>query len=143
MERKTSAARRDFYVRVSARFLKDPNLSPEAKLLRVILAAYADARTGRTFVGLVTLERLMGCARKKRGRAQRELVKAGWLRLEWQRIGGSSWARREFVLCEPEPSTTGQIARCAEKDQLISHQSQVSHQLPKVILTKPQAGDLT
>ncbi|MBI3669176.1 MAG: hypothetical protein HY237_05295 [Acidobacteria bacterium] len=63
MEQKTSAARRDFYVRVPARLLKDPKLSPEAKLLRVILAAYADARTGRTFVGLATLERLLRCGR--------------------------------------------------------------------------------
>jgi hypothetical protein len=36
----------DFRVQISARFLKDPTISPKAKLLCAILRAYADAKTG-------------------------------------------------------------------------------------------------
>ena len=94
-------ARREFRVLVPARFIKDPNISPQAKLLRVILGAFADGKTGRTYVGLRTVERLMGCGRDARRRAQRELVRAGWLRLERKPAARGRWGCRLFILCEP------------------------------------------
>ncbi len=68
---------KDYYARIAARFLKDPLISPDAKLLRTVLAAFADQRTGRTFVSLRRIERLMRCGRKRRSAAQNELVAAG------------------------------------------------------------------
>ncbi len=93
---------REFYVRTPARFLKDPNISPEAKLLREVLGAFADGHSKRTHVRAVRIQRLMRCGRGKRERAQRELHKTGWLRLDWQRDKRGRWARRIYVLCEPE-----------------------------------------
>jgi hypothetical protein len=97
---------REFRFAVPARLIKDPHLSPAAKLLRVILAAYADARTGRAHVALKTIERLMRCSRTRRERAQRELVAAGWLQLERERMGRGLLGRRIFLLCEPPALTT-------------------------------------
>jgi hypothetical protein len=95
--------KRDYYARLSARFLKDPLISPGAKLLRALLAAFADERTGRTFVSLRRLERLMRCGRKRRSAAQNELVAAGWLQLVRERAYGGRLGRLSFRLCEPPP----------------------------------------
>jgi hypothetical protein len=43
----SSAPPRDYFVRTPARFLKDPRISPQAKLLRVLIGAFADERSGR------------------------------------------------------------------------------------------------
>ena len=66
-----NAKRRGFQIFVPARLIKDPAISPQAKLLCVILGVYADGKTGRTYVGLRTVERLTGCGRDARQRAQR------------------------------------------------------------------------
>ena len=97
-------AKRDYYARLAARFLKDPLISPDAKLLRALLAAFADERTGRTFVSLRRIERLMRCGRKRRSAAQNELVAAGWLQLVRERAYGGRLGRLSFRLCEPPPS---------------------------------------
>jgi hypothetical protein len=70
--------RREFVCPVPASLVKDPSLSARAKLLYLALAAHADARTGRAYLSLKRLEKLMGCARNRREAAQRELV-ATWL----------------------------------------------------------------
>ena len=88
----------DFVVRVAARFLKDPAISSDAKALRAVLGAYADGRTGRTYVLPSTLEQVLGWSRYRRGRAQRELVRRGWLRLGWKRARQARWARRIYFL---------------------------------------------
>jgi hypothetical protein len=95
------APKRDYYARLSARFLKDPLISPDAKLLRALLAAFADERTHRTFVSPRRLDTLLRCAHKYRERLQRELVAAGWLRLERERQHDGRLGRRIYVLCEP------------------------------------------
>lgn len=93
-----------FQVRIPASFLKNPSISPRAKLLRAILAAYADARTGETYVKPATLGKLLRCSRGKREAAQRELVSLGWLKLKFLRGARGRWGRRIFVLTEPTAS---------------------------------------
>ena len=72
---------RDFQVRLSAPFLKDPTISPTAKLLYAILKAHANVSTGQCFITSATIEKLSDCGRDKRERAQHELVGLGYLRL--------------------------------------------------------------
>jgi hypothetical protein len=90
----------DFVVRVAARFLKDPAISSDAKALRAVLGAYADGRTGRTYVLPSTLEEVLGWGRRRREAAQRELVRRGWLRLGWKRGLRARWARRIYFLSQ-------------------------------------------
>jgi hypothetical protein len=92
---------REYFARTPARFLKDPNISPGAKLLRVLLTAFADERTCRTFVTPRRLDRLMDCEHKYRERLQRELVAAGWLKLEGDRKPNGHLGRRIYCLCAP------------------------------------------
>ncbi len=98
---KAQAGRRDFIARIPARLLKDPRLSGRAKGLWAILAAHADVKSRRTFVGGETLDRLMRCGRGAREADQRMLRKTGWLRVEWERDRGGLWSRRIYVLCDP------------------------------------------
>ena len=91
----------DFRVQISARFLKDPAVSPTAKLFLAILRAYADTRTGVSYVTAATLQKLLRCSRGKREAAQREMVESGWLKLAWLRGQRGKWARRVFVVAEP------------------------------------------
>jgi hypothetical protein len=88
----------DFIVRIAARFLKDPAISADAKALRAVIGAYADGHTGRTLVLPRTLEQVLGWGRRRREAAQRELVRGGWLRLEWKRGPRAQWARRIYFL---------------------------------------------
>ena len=94
-----SKTKSEFVVRVAARFLKDPAISSDAKALRAVLGAYADARTGATYVQPSTLEEVLGWGRDRRERAQRELVRCGVVRLGWKRGKGARWARRIYFLC--------------------------------------------
>ncbi len=94
---------RDFFVRVPARLLKNENISPEARLLWCTLGAFADGGTGRTHVGPETLKGLLGCGRTLREEAQRELCKAGWLRIEFERGDRGRWSRRIYILSTPPP----------------------------------------
>jgi len=98
---KESSPRRDYYARLAARFLKDPLISPDAKLLRALLAAFADQRTGRTYVSLRRIQLLMRCGRKRRSCAQNELAAAGWLKLIRERAYGGRLGRLTYLLCEP------------------------------------------
>ena len=88
----------DFMVRLAARFLKDPAISADAKALRAVLGAYADGHTGASYVLPRTLEQILGWSRYRRERAQRELVRLGWLRLGWKRGLRARWARRVYFL---------------------------------------------
>ncbi len=123
---------REFFCRIPASLVKDPKLAPEAKLLYLLLAAHADGRTGKTYVGIRTLERLMGCGRRKRLRAQRMLVQAGWLRLERKHCGRGHWGKRIFVLSLLGPRTRGPFQHCGEKDPFIFDHSQVGPSLGAV-----------
>jgi hypothetical protein len=91
----------DFRVVIPARFLKDPTVSPTAKLMLATLRAYADVSTGVCFVRTETVERLLRCGRDRREAAQRELVRLGWLRLGWRRGYRGKWARRVFFVSDP------------------------------------------
>jgi hypothetical protein len=114
---------RDFIVRVPARFLKDPRISSEAKALRVVIGAFADRRTGQSYVTGATLEKTLGWGRRRREKAQKELVKSVWLKLGWKRGLHGRWARRIYQLCEP--TTVARFERSGETAQLISYHSQV------------------
>jgi hypothetical protein len=118
----TQRPKRDFEVRIPARFLKEPTISPNAKVLRAAIGAFADGKTGVTFVQPKKLEKTLSWGRRRRERAQAELVKAGWLRLKLRRGAHGRWARRIYELCEP--STVARFERSGEKAQLISHHSQ-------------------
>jgi len=98
---RSARAPREYFTRTPARFLKDPNISPGAKLLRVLLTAFADERTCRTFVTPRRLDLLMDCEHKYRERLQRELVAAGWLKLERDRKPNGHLGRRIYFLCAP------------------------------------------
>jgi hypothetical protein len=112
---KQASPRRDYYARLAARFLKDPLISPDAKLLRALLAAFADERTGRTYVSLRRIQLLMRCGRQRRSSAQNELVAAGWLKLIRERAYGGRLGRLTYLLCEPPISAPAhhQQAVCA------------------------------
>jgi hypothetical protein len=114
--------KREFEVRIPARFLKDPAISSDAKVLRAELGAFADGKTGVTFVQPKRLEKILGWGRGRRERAQSELAKAGWLRLSWRRSAHGRWARRVYELCRP--NTVARFERSGETAQLISHHSQ-------------------
>jgi hypothetical protein len=118
----TGPLKRDFEVRIPARFLKDPAISSDAKVLRAEIGAFADGKTGETFVRPKTLETILGWGRRRREQAQAELAEAGWLRLKWRRGSNGRWARRIYELCKP--STVARLERSGEKAQLISHHSQ-------------------
>jgi hypothetical protein len=106
----------DFMVRLAARFLKDPAISSDAKVLRAALGAYADGRTGCTYVQPSTLQEILGWGRGRREAAQRELVRRGWLRLGWKRGARARWARRVYFLT---PMTVARFGRSGEIAQLI------------------------
>jgi hypothetical protein len=140
--------KKDFDVRIPARFLKDPAISCDAKVLRAEIGAFADGKTGVTFVQPKRLEEILGWGRGRRERAQSELAKAGWLRLKWRRSNHGRWARRIYELCQP--TTVARFERSGETAQLISHhsQSQVKSSIPTDLTetsrtVNPLSGDLT
>jgi hypothetical protein len=124
---------REYFCRIPASLVKDPKLAPEAKLLYLVLAAHADGRTGKTYLGLRTIERLMRCSRAKRERAQRTLVQAGWLRLERKRCGQGRWGKRVFVLSFLAPRTSARFHRSGEREPFIFDHSQVGRS-PETVL---------
>jgi hypothetical protein len=113
--------KREFEVRIPARFLKDRAISSDAKVLRAEIGAFADGKTGMSFVQPMKLEQILGWGRRRRERAQAELAKAGWLRLKWRRGNHGRWARRIYELCVP---TDARLERNGQTEQLISHYSQ-------------------
>jgi len=118
-------------VHIPARLLRDRSISADARILRSLIAAYADAKTGRTYVKGETLQLDLGWGRRRREKAQAELRRAGWLRLEWKRGAHRVFARRVYVICDPL-STVAQFERSGEPAQLISYhsQSQVKSSIP-------------
>jgi hypothetical protein len=113
--------KRDFEVRIPARFLKDPAISSDAKALLAVIESFADGKTGFTFVRPKKLDEILHWGRRKREKAQRELCVKGWLRVGWRR-GLGRWSRRTYTVCEP--GTVARFQRSGETVQLISHHSQ-------------------
>jgi hypothetical protein len=99
---RSAPPRREFTVRIAARFLKDPAISADAKALRAVLGAYADGHTGRSYVHPRTLEAVLRWGRGRRESAQRELARGGWLRLERKRPAKGQFGRRIYVLLCPD-----------------------------------------
>lgn len=118
--------RREFYCRVPASLAKDPSLSPRAKLLYVVLAAYADGRTGRAYVRLSKLQEQLGCGRSARERAQRELVRGGWLRLERKPSAAGRWGSRVFCVLFLRSPASAQFDRSGKPEQFFISHSPVS-----------------
>lgn len=116
-----------YEVRIPARFLKEPRISSDAKVLRSVLGAFADGITGRSCVSPKRLQVVLDWGRYRRERAQTELVAKGWLRLEWERGIRGRWARRIYWLCEP-PSTVAHFGRSGANEHALlndQHHSQV------------------
>ena len=135
---------RDFQVRIPAPFLKDPTISPTAKLLLAILKAHADAFTGKCFVTSATIEKLLGCGRNKREMAQRELVGLGYLKLSWRRGLQGKWARRVFLVSHspcPDFTAAVKMSNLYQSPQS-SHVTSVPTILTKSV-TEALGGDLT
>ena len=120
------SSQREFYCRVPASLAKDAALSPRAKLLYLVLAAHADARTGRAYLRLRKLEEHIGCSRSARERAQLELVRAGWLRLERKVTSGGRWGSRVFVVLFSRLPASAPFRRSGENEQFFISHSQVS-----------------
>jgi hypothetical protein len=110
-------------VRIPARFLKDSSISANARILWSVIAAYADGKTGETYVTGRILERCLRWGRRRRERAQAELCGRGWLFLKWRRGLHGKFARRIFAIPLPN-STVAPFERSDETEQLISNQSQ-------------------
>jgi hypothetical protein len=126
---------REFYCRVPASLAKDLSLSPRAKLLYVVLAAHADAHTGRAYLWLRKLEQHLGCGRKTREEAQKELVRAGWLRLERKAAGNGRWGSRIFVVLFSRSAASGPFRRYGEDEHFfISHSLVSPSQEPASVL---------
>ncbi len=115
-------AKQDFEVRIPARFLKNPKMSADAKVLRALIGAFADGHTGVSYVSLKRLEEVLRWGRRRRERAQAELAEAGWLRLKLRRGAHGRWAKRIYELCDP--NTVARFERSGETAQLIIHHSQ-------------------
>ena len=109
-------------MRIPARFLKDPTISSDAKVLRAEIGAFADGRTGYSYVQARMLEGILHWGRRRREKAQKELVSRGWLKLGWKRGAHAVWARRTYWLCQP--SAVARFERSGEMAQLISNHSQ-------------------
>jgi helix-turn-helix protein len=97
----------EYFCRIPASLVKDAERPPAAKLLYLVVAAHADSRTGKTYIGLRTLERWMDCKSRTRQEAQQALVKSGRLRLERRVCSEGRWGKQIFTLILPAPATTG------------------------------------
>src|SRR3989337_2417640 len=121
---------KDFIVRIPARFLKDLRFSSDARILRSVIGAYADGKTGRTYVTGRKLQEILGWGRRRREKAQAELCKAGWLRLGWKRGAHGVYARRIYFTCDPA-FTVAQFERSGQTEPLINYPVRVrlGHQI--------------
>jgi hypothetical protein len=114
---------RIFWVRVPSTLLKSENVSPDAQLLWTKIAAHADGHTGISYVGSAKLEKLMGCGRRKRQKAQSELVRKGWLKVYRKHAERGRWGSRIYQILL-EGQTREQFEHCGETDPYISYHSQ-------------------
>lgn len=122
-------AKGDYIVHIPARFLKDSSISADARFLRTVIAAYADGKTGRSFVTPKTLQKTLHWGRRRREKAQAELCRIGWLELKWKRGDHGKFARRVYIACDPRRSVA-QFERSGQTAQLISNHSQVKSSIP-------------
>jgi hypothetical protein len=153
------APARDFQVHVPARLLKDQTISPTAKLLWVIIRAYADARTRVSYVTPARLDKLLRCSRGKREAAQRELVGRGCLKVHWVRGQRGKWARRLLTVLDPPHPPLGVFTaavktptKYSSPNTILKVFSQVksSHHFPKTLtrfsekpVKREEGADLT
>lgn len=112
----------DFIVHYPTRLFRDRSLSGDARLLRALIGTYVNAKTGGTYVTGKTLQDDLGWGRGRREKAQKELCKAGWLRLGWKRGAHAVYARRLYFTCDPG------IHRCAVRAQ---RRNGATYQLPQ------------
>jgi hypothetical protein len=126
---------------IPARFLKDPTISADAKVLRAIIGAFADGKTGQSFVNPSTLDKTLSWGRGRREKAQKELCSRGWLCLGCKRGNHGVFARRTYRVCDP--STTASFERSGENAQyIISHsQSQVKSSIPTSLTTPKKTAN--
>ena len=85
-----------YRVLIPAAFLKGTALSPDARWLGCILAAFADHKTYRCWPSQPTLRRITGFSRTRLQNAIAELKGAGLLQVEPRRTGGR-FGGRVFV----------------------------------------------
>lgn len=110
-------AKRLFYVRISAEFLKDNRISADARLLYCVLAAYADSRTGISYVRPKTLQKTLRWGRRRREQAQGVLVERGYLKLGRKPCARGRWGTRTWSLPK-QPATIARFERSGENAQL-------------------------
>lgn len=115
------SSKRDYEVRILARFFKDPAVSSDAKILFGVIKSFADGKTGLTFVRPKRLDSILSWGRGRREKAQRELCMKGWLEVGWKR-GLGRWARRTFRVCDGK--TVARFQRSGRKAHLITYHSQ-------------------
>jgi hypothetical protein len=97
LERTTSGAPASSgrFTQITVAFLRDPRLSPEAKVVGALYATYAD-RDGWAWPGLATLMREAGMGRDSVKRAKKELARAGLLTLQRPRTISGQFARPRY-----------------------------------------------
>ena len=118
-----SRTRRVFWVRVPNTLLKSENVSPDAQLLWAKIAAHADGHTGMSYVSGSKLEKLMCCGRRRRQKAQSELVRKGWLKIYRKHAERGRWGSRIYQILI-EGQTREQFKHRGESDPYISYHSQ-------------------
>jgi hypothetical protein len=128
-------AKKEYTVRIPARFLKDPAISSDAKALFAVIKSFADGKTGVTFVRPKKLDQILHWGRGRRERAQRELHTKGWLQVGWKR-GFGRWSMRTYQVSQP--GTVADSQRSGESAQLISDHSQSQVRSITTSLTEPK-----
>lgn len=86
---------------------RDTQLSVRARMLWVILRDFADA-SGVCWPSPTTIQRLLGCSRGAREKAEHELKQEGLLKTRRVRTASGQLARREYVVCDPAHAATAQ-----------------------------------
>jgi len=83
-----------WFTQILNSFIRNPDISPEAKVLAFVFASYADAR-GVAFPGTGRLVRETGMSRYRVTRARSELVRNGFLRKHFTRGTAGKFTQRE------------------------------------------------
>jgi hypothetical protein len=103
--------RRDPFAAVPARLARDPEISDKAKVLWAVLDTYADYTDRDCWPTVATLAKACGdCHRATVARAQKELVRAGWLEVASGKETGM--ANTYTLLDGPAPGGQGVLHGC-------------------------------
>jgi hypothetical protein len=87
------------FTQIQNSFLDDKKLSPEARLIGVFYARFAN-REGWAYPGIKLLMRLSGYGRDKVKRARRELVKGGYMEMRRRPRQQGHFGRVEYRVTE-------------------------------------------